>query len=255
MASHTIELQFLLRGFTEFNDKPMLYASPRSIIENAHINFFKTIGDYNFKIWGDERDTQFKENLEKNFLEYFLEYEINAQTPDAFILRLGSFFRRKVPVFCQHWRVLLEEMYMTNTGNTAGKTNATDKIVTDLGSVGIGANQTTSDSKTDSEQLGGISDTPQNELNIDVRNVKFATSVNKGVGTSDANSKSAFNSVDNFNSHSEAVRNASGGSNVDSFGRSKDVFDIYDQWLKSGYDLFTPFFIAAKDEKLFLLVF
>ena len=71
MSSYTQELQWLLRGFSDFNEKPQLYASPQSIIENSRKKFFKAVGNYPFKIWGDERDIAFKEEFERSFLEYF----------------------------------------------------------------------------------------------------------------------------------------------------------------------------------------
>ncbi|EOJ24497.1 hypothetical protein UMU_03032, partial [Enterococcus faecalis EnGen0300] len=80
MSSYTIELGFLLRGFSDINENPMMYASPFSIIENSRENFFKALGRYPFKIWGDERDQAFKEEFERMFLEYFYMKEIGFQT-------------------------------------------------------------------------------------------------------------------------------------------------------------------------------
>ena len=131
MSSYTIELGFLLRGFSDINENPMMYASPFSIIENSRENFFKALGRYPFKIWGDERDQAFKEEFERMFLEYFYMKEIGFQTPAAFYLELGNFLRRKMPIYCNHWRYLLEEMYVTSTGNSQGSTTNGDSRVID----------------------------------------------------------------------------------------------------------------------------
>ena len=175
MSSYTQELQWLLRGFSDFNEKPQLYASPQSIIENSRKNFFKAVGNYPFKIWGDERDIAFKEEFERSFLEYFFMKEYGYQTPDAFILQLGSFLRRKMPIYCQHWRMILDEMYITQTGNTKG--NVTGNTVNNdsrvTGSKSRSLNHSDSSGTTDAKSVNrsGVSNTPQNELDIDLDNI------------------------------------------------------------------------------------
>lgn len=249
MGSYTIELQFILRGFSAANEKPELYVSPRSMIEMTHKNFFKAVGDYSFKIWNDERDQAFKEQFEKDFLEYFYMKEINFFTADAFILQLGSFLRRKMPVYCQHWRVILDEMYTTESGKVKGssKGSTANKDNKQTDSWG----KSTTDSESTTVLKAAKSDLPQTLLNIDLDSIDYATEASK----SESNDKST--STTNSEDHSTAVGNATGtteNSNVtDNYGRSKDVFDIYDEWIKSGYDLFTPLFKEAMNEQLFLI--
>lgn len=269
MASHTIELSFLLRGFSQINDRPAIFASPHSIIENSREEFFKAVGNYNFKIWGDERDLSFKENFEKAFLEYFYMDEIGYQTPDAFLLQLGSFLRRKMPIYCQHWRKVLDEMYITQTGNVTGnvignavgnsKTNDTrstdswSKSTTNANSEGTG--------ETTSVTRAGVSDTPQNELDINLDDIAYASQVNKQDNLSTSKSTGKNDSVTNTEDHTVSV-GASVSNNVNdtktdsvtnNHGRNKDIFDIYDEWIKSGYDLYTPLFKDAINEQLFCL--
>lgn len=259
MASYTIELQFLLRGFSPFNEKPGLYASPLSLIESAREPFFKAVGDYKFQIWGDERDQAFKEEFEKAFLEYNLMREIGYQTPDAFILQLGSFLRRKMPIYCVHWRHILNEMYTTNTGTSTGNIqgNTTNSDFRNTDSEGKSNTDThnVTDSTTEGSALAGMAETPQNELNLDLNNLKFASTVNKSDTESKSNSVADGNSLTTTEDHVRVVGGSTGNSVSDSLlnneGRNKDVFDIYDQWIKSGYDLFTPLFEAAIREQLF----
>lgn len=261
MASYTQELSWLLRGFSDVNDSPDLFASPRSIIERSYKPFFKAIGDYSFKIWGDERDQAFKEQFEKNFLEFFYMKEYGFQTPDAFILELGSFLRRKMPIYCRHWKVILEEMYVTQTGNVSGNTqgvsNSNDSRQTDSWSKANSHATSDSESNASSAARGGMTDTPQNELKIDLKDLKYATQVNASENVSDSTTSGTndteSNSEDHTTSKGNAVGNKSSQSVTDNYGRNKDVFDIYDQWITSGYDLFTPLYKQAMEEQLFVV--
>lgn len=261
MSSYTQELQWLLRGFSDFNEKPQLYASPQSIIENSRKNFFKAVGNYPFKIWGDERDIAFKEEFERSFLEYFFMKEYGYQTPDAFILQLGSFLRRKMPIYCQHWRMILDEMYITQTGNTKG--NVTGNTVNNdsrvTGSKSRSLNHSDSSGTTDAKSVNrsGVSNTPQNELDIDLDNISYASQVQKADNASNTNTTGKSRSESHSGDYTASLGDAKTDSITDSItntqGRSKDVFDIYDEWVKSGYDLFTPLFKEMMKEEIFVI--
>lgn len=248
----SIALSTLLRGFSQLNEMPMLFASPNSIIENSRENFFKAVGDYPFTIWGDERDEPFKVMFEKNFLSKFYMYEINYETPDAFYLYLGNFLQRKMPIYCRSWRVILDEMYITSTGNTQGnvkgKTVNQDQRNTDS----WGKSTTESESNSTATDRGANQDLPQSRLDINLNNVDYASSANKSDHTSNSTTTSETNSED----HSKSVGNATGTSESDSISnnqaRTKDVFEIYNEWIVSGYDLFTPVFKDMMKEQLFL---
>lgn len=264
MSSYTIELQWLLRGFTAINEKPDLYASPQSLIENGRENFFKAVGNYPFKIWGDQRDQQFKEEFERAFLERFMMSEINYKTPQAFYLQLGSFLRRKMPIYTTHWRHILNEMYITNTFNTVGNTvgNTVQSDARTTGDKARTDTEGTTDSKTHSDansvSRAGVVDTPQNDLDIDLDHLHFVTQVNK----SDSKSSSDGTAHGVNKGHTESGDyNVSVGNNesdtvtdnvTDNKGRNKDVFEIYDQWIQSGYDLFTPVFKEMMRDQLFI---
>lgn len=252
MSSYTIELSFLLRGFSDINENPNMYASPFSIIENSREKFFKAIGRYPFKIWGDERDIAFKEEFEKTFLEFFYMKEIGFQTPSAFYLELGNFLRRKMPIYCNHWRYLLEEMYVTHTGNVQGSTTSGDSRTID--SWGKSETNTTTRGTADTEGVSraGISDTPQNELDLNLDNIDYASQVNKSETKTHNQSTGESNSVTNTEDHTVNKGNSVGNSITDNTGRSKDVFDIYKQWITSGYDLFTPLFHDCLKEQIFM---
>lgn len=263
MASHSIELSFLLRGFSDFNDKEALYASPQSTIENARPKFFKAVGNYPFRVWGDERDIAFKEMFEKSFLEYFYQYEINSQMPDGFYLRLGSFLRRKMPIYAQHFRPLLEEMYVTQT-SIGGVSIASDTANVDIRR---GGSQSRTDSnenqkstsKSKAVNRAGKSDTPQNELDINLDKIAYASEVQKSdngaesdtTGERDASVKSGEYNVSGGGARGK-MRTTT---DTKGEGRGKDVFDIFDQWNRSGYDLFTPIFHEMIKEQLFVTLF
>lgn len=250
----SIALSTLLRGFSQLNEMPMLFASPNSIIENSRENFFKAVGDYPFTIWGDERDEPFKVMFEKNFLSKFYMYEINYETPDAFYLYLGNFLQRKMPIYCRSWRVILDEMYITSTGNTQGnvkgKTVNQDQRNTDS----WGKSTTESESNSIAKDRGVNNDLPQSKIdfNVNLDNVDYASTANNSEHTSNSTTTSETNSED----HSKSVGNATGTSESDSISnnqaRTKDVFEIYHEWIVSGYDLFTPVFKDMMKEQLFL---
>lgn len=260
MSSYTIELSWLLRGFSDFNGKPQLYASPHSVIDNSREEFFKAIGRYPFRIWNDERDQAFKEEFEKSFLEYFYMKEINYQTPTAFYLALGSFLRRKMPIYTTHWRMVLEEMYITQTGNVTGNVigNAVnnDRRTIDSWGKSTTVADSTGESDTDSVARGGLSDTPQNNLDINLNNLNYASQVNKSDSKTHNETIGHNESVTDTEDHTVNVGHAVGDTTTDSitdnFGRNKDVFEIYDQWITSGYDLFTPLFQEMMKEQIFL---
>ena len=252
MSSYTIELGFLLRGFSDINENPMMYASPFSIIENSRENFFKALGRYPFKIWGDERDQAFKEEFERMFLEYFYMKEIGFQTPAAFYLVLGNFLRRKMPIYCNHWRYLLEEMYVTSTGNSQGTTTNGDSRVIDSKGHSETNGKTESDSNTKSVTKGANTDLPDTQLDLDVSNLDYASQANKTESTSDTKTTGKSNSITDSEDHTINKGSSSGNSITDTFGRNKDVFDIYKQWIDSGYDLFTPLFHDCLKEQIFM---
>lgn len=261
MSHYTITLGKLLRGFSDINEKPLLYASPHSIIERGRINFFKAIGPYPFRIWGDERDQAFQEEFEKNFLETFYTREIASQTPDDFYLKLGSFLRRKMPMMTIHWKKILEEMYVTQTGNVvgniSGNTTNDDTRTTGTKSRSDSHSDSKGTSDTKSETLSGQADTPQNELDMDVRNLKYASSVGKSDAVNHTETTGQSDTTTHSGDYTVSVGHATGNSITDSvtdnYGRSKDVFNIYDEWLKSGYDLFTPLYEAMVREDLFVI--
>lgn len=261
MASYTIELQFLLRGFSEANEKPDLFVSPRSMIEMSRKNFFKAIGSYPFKIWGDERDKAFQDEFEINFLESFYTKEINYYSPDAFYLHLGSFLRRKMPIHCQHMRAILEEMYVTQTGkvlgNSKGSSKNDDTRKTDSHGKSNTHNETNTENQSNTVNRGAKTDTPQGYLDMNLDELDYATEVSK----SDSNVKGTGKSISQTDTESEdhtvSVGNAQGATEnsntTDNYGRSKDVFEIYDEWLKSGYDLFTPLYDEMMQEQIFMI--
>lgn len=262
MSSYTIELSFLLRGFSDFNEKEGLYASPLSTIENARNNFFKAIGSYPFYVWGDERDLAFKEVFEKSFLEYFYMYEINAQTPDAFYLRLGSFLRRKMPIWTKHWRPILEEMYVTQT-NAMDISSVGDTANVDIRTGGSKARtdnheDSSGKSNTKSVTRAGKSDTPQTELDINLDKIAYASEVQKSdsgsssdtAGKHDSRTDSGEYNVSGGRSRGKTINDTTTGSK----GRGKDVFAIFDQWIQSEYDLFTPLFQEVIREQIFLSI-
>lgn len=259
MASHTIELSFLLRGFSEINENPLMYASPASIIENSRENFFKAIGRYPFNVWGDDRDSMFKDEFERSFLEFFYMKDIGYQTPSAFYLELGNFLRRKMPIYCNHWRYILSEMYVTNTGDVKGNVvgNTVNDDVRNIDSWGksVTDTETEGSSNTVGDQRAGTVDTPQNELEIDLNNLKYASQVQRSDSSSDSKTDGTSHTVTETEDHTRNVGNAVGNSTTDSqtnsFGRGKDVFDIYSQWIESGYDLFTPLFQDCMKEQIF----
>lgn len=277
MSSYTMELGWLLRGFSQINEKPGLYASPQSVIENSREEFFKAVGEYPFRMWGDERDEPFKIRFEKAFLEYNYMREIGYQTPDAFILQLGSFLRRKMPIYTIHWRKVLEEMYTTETGHGTGTTtghttghttgNVTEHSVDTTDAWGKSTTNTDSKghSDTNSTTRSGMSDTPQTELDLNLNNIDFASQVNKSENVTGTDTVNNTSSVTNTEDHSKSVGDKttdSVGDSVgdsktdyvnDNYGRGKDVFEIYDEWIQSGYDLFTPLFQDAIREELFMI--
>lgn len=256
-----MELQWLLRGFSEMNEKPQLYVSPESMINNARDNFFKAVGSIPFVIWGDERDLDFKEKFEHDFLEYFYMKEIGFQTPDAFILTLGSFLRRKLPVYCQHWRKILDEMYITQTGHVTGNVEGNTKNASsrDTGSKSRSQNHSETDSNTTSKSVSraGVSDTPQNNLDINLDDIAYASNVNKSDSNSESNATTKSDSENHSGDYTVSVGSEKGNAVTDSvsdnYGRSKDVFDIYNEWITSGYDLFTPLFKDAVNEQIFVV--
>lgn len=259
MAKYTIELSHLLRAFSSINEQPLMFASPQSIIDSSKDEFFKAIGRYPFKIWGDDRDVMFKEEFERTFLEYFYMKEIGYDTPDAFYLELGNFLRRKMPIYCNHWRYVLSEMYITSTSETKGNVvgNTTNNNVRNVDSWGKSNTDTTTISNTDTKSIArnGTSDTPQNELNIDLDNITFASQVgtadNKGNSVTDSTSNSQTNDENHVTETGNAVGNSNTDTTTNNHGRGKDVFDIYHQWIASGYDLFTPLFHDCMREQIF----
>ncbi|MGG5368370.1 lower collar protein [Enterococcus sp. DIV0240a] len=265
MSSYTIELQWLLRGFTPMNENPYLYASPQSLIEQGRENFFKAVGNYPFKIWGDERDQQFKEEFERAFLERFMMSEIGYKRPQAFYLQLGSFLRRKMPIYTTHWKHILNEMYITSTSNTVGNTVG-NNVQSDARTTGDkshtdteGSSDTKSHSDTNGISRSGLADTPQNNLDIDLDHLGFASQVTKSDSktTADSTSQSETKGHTESGDYNVSIGNTESDSVTDSItdnkGRNKDVFDIYDQWIKSGYDLFSPVFQEMMREQLFVV--
>jgi hypothetical protein len=248
MSHYTISLGHILRGFSETNKYPQLYASPRSIIETSYQEFFKAVGEIPIEIFGDERDEQFATDFKKMFLEHFYMREIGYQTVDAFLLELGNFFRRKLPTYSLSWREILEGMYATNTNENKSNNTMTSNGDTDGWSTSDGEGH----SKSVADQLGqsGVSDTPQNELNLDVHDIDYATSVTNSESKSGSQSDNSSHTTGHTNTKS--TNESVSANDGESKGRNTDVFSIYSKWVESGYDLFTPLFREVMREQIFL---
>lgn len=251
MASHTIELSFLLRGFSDINDDPYAFISPYEMIERTKEKFFAAIGGISIGVWGDERDEILKQEFQKSFLEYFYMKEIGFQTPTAFYLELGNFLRRKLPIYTTHWKYILDEMYLTSTANSVGNTSSKNDNKVQSLSNSSGTTTTTAANNSDATTLSGQADTPQNELDLDLNNMKFASQVGKTNAKNKADSNGQSESSSETSDQTTNAGTASGESVSSHESRNKDVFDIYSQWISSGFDLFTPIFEEIMREQIF----
>lgn len=235
IAYKTVNLGEILTSLCE--PKQTGFGGPAAIVvvEEVYEEFFKQIG-WEGKEWNvipDDAELNSKTlaDFKKEFLIYFYRYEIGYETSSYFADQLGSWFRRYMPRYIKLMQAQEKDLFMTSDITTFGTGASSSKT-----------NQTHADNGKNRTK-GAFSDTPQNELEIDLDNLEYASNVQTSETASVA-SGSAESQIDGTNENVTRT-----------LGRGRDVFDIIAQWRESNYDQFLSIFDQIESEGYFSQIY
>jgi len=115
----------------------------------------------------DEINKEWFDKFKRAFIMKFWGTEIGQDNPEYWKILTAYFFENELPLFTKALRTLIQnELGTTNTAISANSAESTQKTHSD------------STGESLSRDRAGMTDTPQTNLNLDLDNVDYATSVN-----------------------------------------------------------------------------
>lgn len=217
------------------------------VADKTFENFFKEIRwpGYEWNVFDGNQEANAKSlaDFKREFLIYFYHYDIGYETTGYFQDMLGSWFRRYMPRYIKLMQGSELDLFMTNdtttlsngASNTDTKSNSSDKT-----------NSTSNDSGT-TRNRQAFSDTPQNQLDLDLDDINYASNVQVQDGKSTANGSASSDSTGKADSNTKSNNENASRTR----GRNADVFDIVAEWRESNYDNYLSIFDQIEEEGFF----
>lgn len=259
MASYTMTVENILRSYSDLNNLNnnnfYKFDEPWVLVDKTYQKFFNF--DFYFNIFPNypAANDAAKIAFMKQFVLHFYLYEIGYETPGAFKLQLQNWLNEYMPLYSQLLAKQTTDIFVTNSGKVLSKNNSVSQNKT-LSNAQT-AEETTAANNTNSvsELRGAVSDTPQNNLLIDVDNLGYASSVNNNK-SSDEGSGAQTNSGRTA-SNADQLQNSKNNvfSETDSNFRNRDIFEIIKNWTDSNYSIYLDIFDKVEASGLFMMVY
>lgn len=259
MASYTMTVENILRSYSDLNNLNnnnfYKFDEPWVLVDKTYQKFFNF--DFYFNIFPNDpaANDAAKIAFMKRFVLHFYLYEIGYETPGAFKLQLQNWLNEYMPLYSQLLAKQTTDIFVTNSGKVLSKNNSVSQNKT-LSNAQT-AEETTAANNTNSvsELRGAVSDTPQNNLLIDVDNLGYASSVNNNK-SSDEGSGAQTNSGRTA-SNADQLQNSKNNvfSETDSNFRNRDIFEIIKNWTDSNYSIYLDIFDKVEASGLFMMVY
>ena len=225
------------------------------VVENTYEDFFKHIGweGQGWNVFSDdwEANEASLADFKKEVLIYFYHYNIGYETSNYFMDQLGSWFRRYMPRYIKLMQGAESDLFMTNDNTTFSNGKSQTKSLTNSDD----HSNTKSDSKSHDEgttrNRQAFSDTPQNELDLDIDAIDYASNVQVQDGKSSADGTAHTESNTDASGHSNSITDGTNDNQSRTKGRNSDVFDIVSEWRDSNYDQYLSIFEQLEAEGYF----
>lgn len=273
MASYTVTVSEMIRSYSDINNW-RVNPNPRRLrkYHNSNNNYFnvdkpweavdKTYQeffnfDFYFNVFPDDKEANDAAKIQfmKRFILHFYLYEIGYETPGAFKLQLQNWLNEYMPLYSQLLAKQVTDIFITNSGKVLSKNNSVSQNKTLSNAQTAEETAAVNNTNSASELRGAVSDTPQNNLLIDVDNLGYASSVNNNKST-DEGSGAQTNSG-RTSSNADQLQNSKNDvlSETDSAFRNRDVFDIIKNWTDSNYSIYLDIFDKVEASGLFMMVY
>lgn len=239
---------------------------PWDVVDKTYEQFFKEL-HWEGREWQISDDQEINKqtliDFKKEFLIYFYNHTIGYETVLYFEDQLGSWFRRFMPRYIKLMEGMNNDLFMTNDMTTLSNGNSES----DTRSDSEDHNHTVTDSNTKStshddgttRNRQAFADTPQNELDIDIDNLNYASNVQVQDGKSTADGKADSETHSDTQSDGTGKANSNTKSNNENAsrtrGRNADVFDIVSEWRESNYDQYLSIFDDIEQAGYFMWVY
>lgn len=225
------------------------------VVDNTYEDFFKHIGweGQGWNVFSDNQEANEASlaDFKKEVLIYFYHYNIGYETSNYFMDQLGSWFRRYMPRYIKLMQGAESDLFMTNDNTTFSNGKSQTKSLTNSDD----HSNTKSDSKSHDEgttrNRQAFSDTPQNELDLDIDAIDYASNVQVQDGKSSADGTAHTESNTDASGHSNSFTDGTNDNQSRTKGRNSDVFDIVSEWRDSNYDQYLSIFEQLEAEGYF----
>lgn len=242
-------------------------------IENANITKYQNeVDSYDAQIKALETaasdlNVASLQQFQKLFLQHFFDSESKYETPGLFKLRLKSWWGEFMPMYSNLLRESMGSNYFVTShtlathsalalGSSIDSSSQTNLNNDASSNNGANSGGTNANSNSNSANL----DTPQDQLDLNLDNLEYATGVSRDNGKTHSNDLStsigenqgaSLNTSDNSNTKRS---NDNSTSQDETSARNEAITTIIGNWLSGGYSVYLDIFDKL-DEHLFLQLF
>ena len=223
---------------------------PWDVVEGTYEQFFKEL-HWEGREWQISDDSEINKqtliDFKKEFLIYFYNHTIGYETVLYFEDQLGSWLRRFMPRYIKLMEGLNNDLFMTNDTTTLSN----GASITDTKSNSSDKTNSKSNDEGTTRNRQAFSDTPQNQLDLDLDNINYASNVQVQDGKSTANGSASSDSTGKADSNTKSNNENASRTR----GRNADIFDIVAEWRESNYDQYLSIFNDIEQEGYFMWVY
>ena len=223
---------------------------PWDVVDKTYEQFFKEL-HWEGREWKISDDPDINKqtliDFKKEFLIYFYNHTIGYETVLYFEDQLGSWFRRFMPRYIKLMEATNLDLFMTNDTTTLSN----GASITDTVSNSNDKTSSKSNDEGTTRNRQAFSDTPQNQLDLDLDNVNYASNVQVQDGKSTANGSASSDSTGKADSNTKSNNENASRTR----GRNADIFDIVAEWRESNYDQYLSIFDDIEQAGYFMWVY
>lgn len=225
------------------------------VVDNTYEDFFKHIGweGQGWNVFSDNQEANEASlaDFKKEVLIYFYHYNIGYETSNYFMDQLGSWFRRYMPRYIKLMQGAESDLFMTNDNTTFSNGKSQTKSLTNSDDHSNTKSDSNSHDEGTTRNRQAFSDTPQNELDLDIDAIDYASNVQVQDGKSSADGTAHTESNTDASGHSNSITDGTNDNQSRTKGRNSDVFDIVSEWRDSNYDQYLSIFEQLEAEGYF----
>lgn len=273
MASYTVTVNDILRGYSDLNNfnennnrnRSQKYHTnnnnffnfdePWKLVDKTYQQFFNF--DFYFNVFPNDNEANkaAKIQFEKRFMLHFYLYEIGYETPGAFKLALQNWLNEYMPLYSQLLAKQQTDIFVTNEGKIISKNSNTSKNKTLSNSQTAEEATAINNTNAASDLKTATTDTPQNNLGIDVDSLGYASQAGNNKSTDEGSGAQTNSGRSSANADQIQDAKNDGTSENDSSARNRDIFDIIKNWTDSNYSTYLDIFDKIEASGMFMMVY